>query len=398
MQPGKKLFYMMEMTMFTAKYSLAAVGLTVLALGTSPVRADDVTDLYFQEVMERYYEYPQNARTFAMEGSSVMTSSDSSSVVGNPAGLGMMRKGELSGSYSRNQISGDEFPTGKDVEQNSDFGSGMIAIPLGQLPDSTPEYGTLGLGWNTSFAKWDRDTFDTLSRRLQLVGSYGIAIDDTLSLGYSFGWTQEKLQSRDIFNYPSSSLMRHSLGVQWIADEDLKIGSSVFVGHGNHNALFGPGIKGDSRNLGVGFDLGAQLRIDQTILAASADYRHLNTRGEVDQSIPANIVGGDENGNVFNVRVGIEQLIGENFAVRGGYRFGGLASYNYGRDELEELSGSAYFNAFSLGAGVIIPTDWHYVPEVRLDYGVEFRIVGHDDWQHVVTLSIPFDVCPPAGA
>ena len=115
-----------------------------------------------------------------------------------------------------------------------------------------------------------------------------------------------------------------------------------------------------------------------------------------ERSIPANWVGGDEKGNIFNLRLGVEQGVTDNLLVRAGYRFAGLSDYDYSRDEIRPIGGSANYNAFSVGAGLVLPTDWHYIPEVRVDYGVEYRAVGNDDWQHAVTLSMPFSVCEPA--
>ena len=112
-------------------------------------RADDVTDLYFQEVIERYFEYPQNARSFGMGGSTVMTESSSASTIGNPAGLAFMQGGELSGSYGHNVISGDEFPTGRSVEQRANNGHALLALPVGPQVNALPRFGNFGFALDT---------------------------------------------------------------------------------------------------------------------------------------------------------------------------------------------------------------------------------------------------------
>jgi hypothetical protein len=61
---------------------------------------------------------------------------------------------------------------------------------------------------------------------------------------------------------------------------------------------------------------------------------------------------------------------------------------------LDQLDGSAKYNAFSAGAGVRYDFDRDSaIQAIRLDYGVEYRMVGEDDWQHLVTVSAPFDIC-----
>lgn len=360
-----------------------------------PVMADETTDLYFQQVVERYFEYPQNARTFAMAGSSVVTSTDSSSILGNPAGLGLMGGGEFSGSYSYNTISGDEYPTGEGVSQDGSIGSTLLALPIGPTTEGLPEYGNFGIAWDGYTSTWSDDTFDTESERIQLTAAYAYGFSDSFSLGYSLGWTDDRFQSKQIFNYPMGAGFKHTLGAVYRVNSDWNLGASTFVGHGTHHALYGPGIKGDSDSLQVGFDLGATYQWGQALLAAGLDYRHLNTDGEVIESLPANVAGGDENGNIFNVRLGAEYLFTDWFRARAGYRYAGLASYKYNRVELNDLNGSAFYNAWTLGAGFVIPVSGHYVKVINVDYGVEYRAVGDNDWQHVITVAVPFNLCRP---
>ena len=304
-----------------------------------------------------------------------------------------MKDGEVSATYGYNKVSGDEFPTGVDIEQQSDSGSGMIAIPLMPTIDGYPDYGNFGLAWNKIDSNWKDDSFDTISERQQVTAAYAHQISETTSLGYSFGWTDDKFQSRAIFNYPMRKGLRHTIGAQWKASDTLSFGSSAYFGYGEHRALYGPGITGTSDTEEVGFDLGTAYQMERTLLTASLDYRHLSSDGEVVASIPANVVGGDENGNLYNVRIGAEHPINDWFDVRAGYRFAGLASYNYNRVELNDLNGSANYHAVSAGFGFNIPTHNSYIQRVDLDYGTEFRKAGDNDWQHLVTLSIPFELC-----
>ncbi len=82
------------------------------------------------------------------------------------------------------------------------------------------------------------------------------------------------------------------------------------------------------------------------------------------------------------------------FTVRGGYRYASNFDWDYDRAELDSISGSAKFNAWSLGAGVnFAMADDSIIQAVQLDYGVEYRDAGDGDWYHLVSLSTPFDLC-----
>ena len=375
--------------------SATAFFAAALAIAATPTlsRADDVTDLYFQQSIERYFDYPQNARTFGMAGSSVATSTDSSSLFGNPGGLGFMKGGEVSGTYGFSRISGDEFPTDASVEQRTNAGTGIIALPLGPTNDGLPDFGNIALGWSSTSGDWHDDSFDTEMERTQVAAAYAFALSEAVTAGYSLGWTDDRFQSKAIFNYPMGDGFRHTLGVQWAASSDTRLGLSAFFGHGEHHALFGPGIEGSTKTRQFGADFGVQQQIGSTLIALGLDYRHLSSDGDVEASIPANVVGGDENGNYYDVRLGIEQPVTEWAVVRAGYRYAGLDSYRYNRVELNDINGSANYNAWTLGFGLMLPVSSTYIKSVNLDYGVEYRAVGDDDWQHLVTLSVPFTLC-----
>jgi hypothetical protein len=34
-----------------------------------------------------------------------------------------------------------------------------------------------------------------------------------------------------------------------------------------------------------------------------------------------------------------------------------------------------------------------FIKAILLDYAAEYRTVGDNDWQHIVSLSAPFDLC-----
>ena len=78
--------------------------------GGIALAGDDAEEFFIQHQQRRYFDLPMSARTLGMGGSILPTARDASSVFGNPAGLGWLDKMELSLSYSRDRISGEEFP------------------------------------------------------------------------------------------------------------------------------------------------------------------------------------------------------------------------------------------------------------------------------------------------
>ncbi len=377
--------YKISLSLFVGVLSLGAV---------TTVQADGRRDLYTQQAQQRYYPQQQNARTFGMAGSSVVTSSDSSSVVGNPAGLGLMWGGDFSGTYSNDTLSGNEHPSYREVEEDRNIGQTLLALPLGPVTNGTPDFGNVGLGWTGFNSDYGDDTFNTKSNGYRVTGAYALGLTDTLSFGYSLSYYKDSLRS-DLYDYSMNDGFRHTFGVSSIVSDALTVGASFFFGNGDHATRFKlADAKFGSDTDSSGFELGAAYKLSEsTLVAVSGDYQHFKAGGDILSSDPEIVPGGKERGDTFAVRVGVEQLISDYLTARAGYRFQANTNYHFSRPELEVLNGSATYNAWTLGLGLKLPIDGTYIKSVNLDYGVEYRSVGYQDWQHVVTLSTPFDLC-----
>jgi opacity protein-like surface antigen len=355
--------------------------------------ADGPQDFHFQRATERYMDLPENARTFGMAGSSVLISGDSSSVVGNPAGMGWMEDGEASVSYGRNSISGRELPSYNEIEQEENMGQVLFTHPLGPVGNGLPDYGNIGFGWSGYESDTD-DTIDSQTDGYRITAGYAMPISDQWSLGYALSYFNDSLES-NLFDYPMTDGFRHTVGVQRNADNDWLFGSTAFIGHGTHDAeIFSLGTNTESDVLEVGLGVGVGTRPwgPATLLAAAVEYRHYDTDGEISVAPDGVTVGGDEEGDVMFARVGIEHNVTDRVALRAGYKYAALFDYDWERDGLD---GSAKYNAWSAGAGVDFPMHDAWIKAIRLDYGVEYRAVGNDDWQHLVTVSMPFEGCMP---
>ena len=371
----------------------ALVALIAAVISNSAVADEKAHDFYFQQSQKRFFGQTQNARTFGMGGSSVATSSDSSSTVGNPAGLGMMKKGDVSVSFGTNEISGNEFPGGSKIKEEDSTGSVLAAIPLGPVKDDLPDYGNLGFGWVGRTGDFGGDSLDTDTDGYQLAVAYGAALDKDMSIGYGLTYNNDKVRA-NIYDYKMTNGFNHTLGLQNKVDEDLSVGAQINVGHGSHR-LNSTGGNETVDQLSVGTGFGAALKLaPETTLTGSVDYTYYRNNGDDVVSDPRIVFGGDSFGHSGSVRVGVEHWLADWVALRGGYRYAANFNWEYDRPELDELDGSAKYNAWSAGVGLKYDLgEDSFFRSVNLDYGAEYCALGDDDWQHIATLSAPFDLC-----
>lgn len=353
----------------------AAMASGVLLLAGS-VMAEGREDFYTQTNQQRYFNMAENARTFGMAGSSVPTSSDSSSVAGNPAGLGFMKDAEVSATYYRDTISGNDAADYGDVETDIDGGHVLAAVPLAPTLDGTPKYGTLGLGWSGAKGEAD-DVANSDGKGYSLTVAYGKDLSDSLALGYSAAFVHKKFTAHSATTDFSSKMdngVVQTVGLQKKLSSATTLGVDTNFGFGTYESEATSGgnvAQGEDEDIhswgaevGVGHTMGA------TTLAGAIDY-------ETYQSD----IGDDS--YAWGIRTGLEQAFTDWLKGRIGYRYQANFDYDagFGND-------NAKYNAVSLGAGVKL------MKNLFADYGTEYRWVGDgSDWTHTVTLSVPFSLC-----
>lgn len=338
--------------------------------------AEGRQDFYTQTDQLGYFFVPENARTVGMAGSSVATSSDSSSVVGNPAGLGFMRDADVSITYASNQISGDDRDSGEEVQAEVDGGQALAALPLAPTLDGTPKYGTLGFGW--AGFRGDADTVrDDEYRNYALHLAYGKDLSDTLAVGYALAYNQNK-QSIQVGGLNANRKMedgvRQEIGVQHKSSKNTTWGLSTHYGFGTFD------YEGDfaGTSLGTaeedidnwGMDLGVGHQMGKTLYTVSTDYSRYGSDVFDDYG-------------AWNFRMGLEHALSDAIKGRLGYRYSALMSNDLGLE-----NDNVKYNAVSWGLG------FRLAKYLMADYASEYRHVGDgSDWLHTVTLSVPFSLC-----
>ena len=91
----------------------------------------------------------------------------------------------------------------------------------------------------------------------------------------------------------------------------------------------------------------------------------------------------DEFGSAWGLRTGYEHWFGC-MALRGGYRYWS-SGYTWESEPVDSaLSGDSDYNAITAGVGLMLGC------HCRLDYGMEYRIVGYDDFTHTISMLYSF--------
>lgn len=354
-------------------------------------------EFYFQENQQRFILPAFDARMMGMGGSTMLTTRNSLATSTNPGGLGLMKYGDMSATYSYNEITGNQYPSGQKVKDKQSIGQVFGATPINPTLDDLPQSGNLGLGWMGRDGSWTYDPDNTDVGTYQIVGAYGKSIGHRTALGYGLTYQHDTVDS-DTHNYDSSESFLHTVGLQHLYDDELTFGGTVFVGHGKHKLEHLADLRQnqDVSQLSAGAGVGMEYTVGTTAAALGADYTFARNNGTDDPIANDlnSVWGGDSIGRWMNVRAGIEEQVFDWLALRLGYRYAANFNWDYSRAELADLTGSAKYSAYGGGAGVHYVFDKDdFIRALHLDYAVEYRDVARGDWQHMLSLSAPFDLC-----
>lgn len=348
--------------------------LPFIILAYSTVLADGIEDYYHQSYQQRFFDYGRSAKSTGMAGASSVTAADSTAVLSNPAGIGMMKDADISAHYSHEQLSGNDISNYGGIEQESNNGFVLGATPLGPREGVLPDFGNLGIGWVGEHRSAD-DVNDSDARGSKMLIVYGKAISNNTSLGYSVSYNKEKFET-GVSESKMSDGVKQTVGVFHKLGEKTNFGGTVSYGFGE-----------SKQPIGGFFDPSGSTRVkrDLTSFGAEAGLSHTYENG-ISTAFSTDYLNYDsdyDDANSWNFRLGAEKPVTDWLLLRAGYRY----SLNRGFDSFDDSSQNAKYNGFSFGAGVPLGKN------LNLDYGAEYRHVGDGDWTHVVSLGIPFSIC-----
>jgi long-subunit fatty acid transport protein len=382
-------------------------------LGSAAV-AEDTADWIVSSHLDRYFQIPQTARVVGMGGSSWVTSSDISSIAGNPAGLGFVTRPELGLTYSHGWYTGDEqvpsflvnkAPGFDDVGAKAKKNAGGLQLICPCCRSCCSSCG-VGGGCNVcggsgscwsggrgvlGFDGWYDDTGfsdfgGTDGNRYRLTAAYGYALNDCFSLGYSLSYFNDDISSNH-WDYTLDDGLRHSAGAQLRLGDCGVLGLNSYFAYGNPE-VSSPGLGTDEGDLDSwGIELGYACQVlPQTLFATSIDYTEDQFDGvfyAMDQEELRNI---DEEISGWGFHLGVEQNYNDMFLPRLGYRY---QDWDYSNETQGEFfHGSedyvSSYHAISTGIG------WIYNENLTLDYGVEYRFLGDGDVNNTITAKFHF--------
>jgi long-subunit fatty acid transport protein len=376
------------------------VGLVVLG---QAAWSDDFEDYIVQSRLDRYYDLPQTARVLGMGGASLVTSSDISSVFGNPAGLGFVKRPEVGLNYSNEWADGDEIipffgttpgnkalPDGTPhrVRKNKNQGGLQLVLPCYAK-------GVFGLGaWFDDTDYSDYKNSD--AERWRLNAGYGYAVNDCFSFGYSLTYFHDKADD-DFTDYKLDDGFRHTFGLQLRPNQCSAFGASAYFAEGhpqtrirrvedpNTPGPFPDNDTGDLDSWGVEFGYSWQV-LERTLLAASVDYQEHSFDGTAYAPDQDEVRRTNEDIKGWGFHAGVEQNYFNCMLARLGYRYqtneytnSTRGQFFQGRDDFD-----SNYHAISGGFG------WNFSPCLTLDYGVEYRFVGSGDLNNTITARFHF--------
>lgn len=352
--------------------------------------ASPLNDFYIQQALARYYLLPQDAQTLSTAGSTIPVCRNSICTYLNPAGLGFMQSKEFSATLGRSHISGDDFPVGEEIEQGENQGYGLISVPL-RSEGAFPDYGTISFG----FSRYQGDTNDSIhttpdGHRRSF--AYGISPTEDLALGYGFTFYDDQLRS-SLADLHSHARFLHILGTQYQLNESLILGAVYKLGIGQSDTEdFVLQSNGLSRPRQHTCSIGIEDRSALVTLSSTIDYSYLRSEGDLNRSNSAVVIGNDERGDMYNVRIGAQSEVLESTYLRAGFRWYEVSRYKFERSDLDALSGRIHGVAWAGGLGYELRDSANSLKGgfTRIDYGFEYANTGHGDSIHLLSLAVPF--------
>jgi len=379
----------------TRKRLFTLARLVLLAVSGSlffhqPAAGAPRNDLYIQQALDRYFPLPIDASALALGGSSAPTCYGSSCLFQNPAGLGFAPLFDLSLSLEEANVSGHEIGSDRSIEQTENRGAVTAVLPLGTV-GRVPRYGALALG----FSRYQGQTNDALQSspdgHRRSVG-FGCALNDSFALGYSFTFYDDQLRTR-VSDLHSHARFLHFAGMQYRGGDGLRFGGVFGLGVGQSDTedmqLLGDGLTRVREYRG---GLGVSQKYDDLTVMLAVDYAHVSSKGNLDRFSPGVVIGGDEHGDVLNVRAGVEARLLPRLLGRVGVRLYEVADYQFERDELHGLSGHVHSLGAAAGLGYELWRVSAGERNAQISYGVEYLTTGHGDWHHLVSLDVPMSL------
>lgn len=351
---------------------------------SSFVNASPKSEFYIQQALDRYYPLPQDARTLSLSGFGI-DCEDNSCIYLNPAGLSFTKNLEIGLSAGGSEHVGEDILTDESIEQTEDQVYGTVSIPLGQIKENRPKYGTLALGYSRYKGETNDEISSTPDGHRRTIG-YGYAPESNIALGYSLTFYDDQLRT-NFSDLHSQARFLHLIGLQAKMENDIKLSAIFKLGAGNSDTEdFVRQPDGLSRVEQYTAELGATKQIGKLKILGGVSTSLFKSKGNLEDTSEGVVTGNDESGESYSVKVGTQYEASQNFFVRTGAAYE-YTHYRFERTDLKELSGNLQGPRISTGAGYLFgPTLG--TKDVRLDGGLTYSFAGEGAWRYLITLAI----------
>lgn len=362
-------------------FSTPLVAASFLISGTA--RADKGGDFYIEQSIRHYFMVPRDARSLALSGATVASCDDVFCIYQNPALLPLVRDIRIAGSLDDRKINGEEFPDGDGIEALVKSGSIGLAFPLSK--DTSKEHGTIAAAYSRYLGTVTDRISSTPDGHTRALG-FGYGKD--FALGYSFIFYDDQLHS-DLTDAHSHARFLHTFGLYSSISSTISAAGVFRLGIGQTDTEeFSTEADGVSHLKELLGEIGIRYKSSPITLNIGVDFAHLESEGNLTTSDRAIVIGGDEEGDYYNIRLGGESFITEAIALRVGVRWRDITRYRFERTDLSELSGRVAGLTYSSGLGYTF-TSGSSLAGIRIDYGVEYGAIESSRWWHALTFSAP---------
>ena len=276
--------------------------------------------------------------------------------------------------------------TENNIDQSEGSGFAILAVPLGSTPDSSPRFGTLAL----AFSRYQGETNDivkTTPDGHRRTVSYGITLENETSVGYSFTFYDDQLQSQ-LADLHSHARLLHVFGMKTPLDAITTLGATFEYGLGQSDTedyrLGSDGLSHLKQYTGT---VSVERQLGNVGDLFAFDVTRVSSEGNLTSVSAPVVVGGNEDGVLFNARAGIDAEVAERFFIRGGTRLY-HTRYDFDRENLRSLSGT--ISGFGVSAGIDYTFPYSTDSPLRwnLSYGAEYLNVSDGASKQLTSLKI----------
>lgn len=354
----------------------------VLILSAVPARADTMGKSYFiEQAQQRYFDSWDQARLHALGGAATSTNTEVNAVSGNPAGLGRLASPEMAGGYNYNQVGGKEG-----ISEYQHIGTLFFGLPL------SPTNGAIAFGVSTLQGGPSDFPVNSEHRDLVFHAGYGLALSDSLAVGYALGWFRNSMYS-NLYEFEMNHGFRHTLGLQYQHGEPengvFELGLQGFFGHTRYRGDLLSERFPSASYTEIGGELGTAFHSPllfghQASVFFATDYASYQANGDNSTRPFEFPFMGDESGHRVAPKLGVEIPLQEAVTLRAGTRYQWRHHF-FARDELRSIRGDADAFVWTVGLGFSIPS----LSNARFDASLEERSTGRGNRHMAVALVLP---------